>query len=133
MGFFSEGLWLFLGSIHFHLAFVAVRAESTAGVLQRGAPVAEHVLRELGKFRFAVSCTRDENVEYLVIRVITGWSGSTVCIPRQHNLGYTVCEKGKARGKRKQIFCSLFFFLQSKLSSSPLATELLCSSRSDIA
>lgn len=70
-------------------------------------------------------------MEYLVIPVITGWSGSTVCIPMQHSLGDTLSvesEKHKARGNK---FFWPFVLLRSKLSLSPLAAELLCSSRSD--
>lgn len=113
-------LWLFPEWIHFPVAFIAVRAERTAGILQCGTHVAEHVLREFGEFRIVI-CARDENVEHLVIRVITGWSGSTVSIPIQHSLGGTVCLlKGKGTGQEETNFCSLFSFYSPSFLCHPL-------------
>lgn len=94
-----------LEPIPFPVAFVAVRAEaqpenSRAELLR----LSTHC--EVGEFRCgcAVTCARGENVEYPVIPVITGGSGSTVPIPTQLTLGDTLFIKNERHRARENKF-----------------------------
>lgn len=63
-------------------------------------------------------------MEYLVIpviTVITGWSGSTVCIPIQNSSGETVClSKVKGPGQEETNYCVLLSFYGPSFLCHPL-------------